>query len=149
MSQHEKENIISLISLLAVSTTYFGYIYNGYVNQNFMGNEELLYWSGAILAIIPIRIILQIVLIIVFKIMEAIVKQGDVEPDIKDERDKLIELKGDKISSDLFIIGFVVALLCVYFLQIGLSAMFSIIFIAGYLSEFIAIISKMYFYRKG
>jgi hypothetical protein len=78
MSEHQRENIISLISLLTVSTTYFSYIYSGYLNSSLSGTEELKHWAGAILAIIPIRIILQIILIVIFKIIEAIANKGKV-----------------------------------------------------------------------
>lgn len=149
MSQHQKENIISLISLLSVSTVYFGYIYTGYMNRSFVSGEELKYWAGAILAIIPIRIVLQIILVIIFKIMEAVVHNGKVSPDIKDERDKLIELKGDNISGNFFVFCFILSLVGVYYFSFNLSLMFIFIFIAGYLSELLGIISKIYFYNKG
>jgi hypothetical protein len=149
MSEHQRENIISLISLLTVSTTYFSYIYSGFVNSSLSGTEELKYWAGAILAIIPIRIILQIILIIIFKIIEAIANNGKVSPDIKDERDKLIELRGDNISGNFFVFCFVVSLVGVYYFSFDLSMMFIFIFIAGYISELLGIIAKIYFYNKG
>lgn len=149
MSEHQRENIISLILLLTVSSVYIGYILNSYSSMVFGPGEELKYWAGAILAIIPIRIVLQIILIIIFKIMEAIVNQGKVSSDIKDERDKLIELKGDNISGNFFVFGFVLSLVGVYYFSFSLSMMFIFIFVIGYISELLGIISKIYFYNKG
>jgi len=149
MSEHQKENIISLISLLTVSTVYIIYVFSRYSSSSINAQEELKYWAGAILLLIPIRIVLQIVLFILFKIIEGIFSNGKVLEEVKDERDRIVELKGNVISNNIFIIGFAASMVAVFFFNSSISAMFVIIFIAGYISEFIGIISKIYFYNKG
>lgn len=149
MSKHQKETIISLVSLLVVSTGYISYVFSNYLSQAFSDREELKYWASAFLLIIPIRLVLQIVLFILFKIFEGILSNGKITEDITDERDRIVELKGDWISGILFIMGFAFALFCVVFFNSSLSAMFAIILIAGYFSELIGIIAKMYFFKRG
>jgi hypothetical protein len=149
MSQHQKENIISLFSLLTASTVYIAYIFNRFSNSSFTPEEELKYWAAAFLLIIPIRIGIQILMYIFFKIAEGIVSNGKIKLDIKDERDKIVELKGNGISSSVFIIGFAISMFLIVFFNSTISAMFALIFIAGYVGELVGIIAKSYFYRKG
>lgn len=149
MSQHQKENIISLISLVTVSTVYILYIFQRFLNSTFTPQEELKYWASAILLIIAIRLVLQAVLFVIFKISEVIMSNGKISEDVKDERDRIIEIKGDWISNVSFIIGFIFAMLAIVFYNITLSAMFAIIFVAGYIAELVGIFAKIYFYNRG
>lgn len=149
MSQHQKENLVSLISTLTASTFYILYIFNRFLNSSIAPQDELKYWAAAILLVIPIRIVMQIVVYIAFKIAEGIAQNGVLKLDIKDERDKLIELKGNGIASNIFAMGFIASMIAILFFGSSLSAMFAIIFVAGYVGELIGIFAKIYFYNKG
>lgn len=149
MSEHQKENMISLISLLSASTVYIIYIFSRYSTETFAPNEELKFWATAVLLIIPIRLVIHILSYIVLKIGEGISSNGKIKVDVKDERDRIVELKGNGISSTIFIIGFIFALSSIVFFQGTISTMFVILFIAGYVSELIGIFAKFYFYKKG
>ncbi len=149
MSQHQKENLVSLISTLTASTFYIIYVFNRYFASEFTSGEELKYWASAILLIIPIRIAIQIIVYIGFKITEGIFANGKIVDEVKDERDNLIELKGDRFSTNIFVFGFIFAMIGIVFFESSLSAMFAIILVSGYFGELFGIFAKIYFYKKG
>jgi uncharacterized membrane protein len=71
-----------------------------------------------------------------------------VEKFIEDERDKLIGLKGSKVSYIAFSIGVLIAMLSFAFGQPPL-VMFSLLILSSILGEIIGDISQLYLYQKG
>ena len=148
MSQKEKENIISLISTIIVSVPYFVFVLNKYNDSSLNSSEELKFWAKVVLLLIPIRIVVQIAVFIVFSIIKAILTGDDKEDSVVDERDKLIELKGDRNSTNTFTFAVIASMIAV----VGggsISVMFGIMVLGGFLGELIGILSKIYYYRKG
>lgn len=149
MTHEEKNNIVSLITTTLVSIPYLAYTLHKYNAENIALPEELKFWGTAILLLIPLRIITEIIVHIVFAILTAIVTgKDDAEPEITDERDSLISLKSTRNAHYAFILGFVAAIIAVT-PGTSVSVMFIILFITGVVSEFIEILSKIYYYRKG
>lgn len=149
MSQQEKENFISLATTIAVSIPALIYLVQRYQEENFTTEEELKFWATALLILIPIRIVSQIVMYILFSIGRAIITGKDEEESsIVDERDRLIELKGTRNAHYVFMVG---VMLSMSALAIGQSptVMFGVLFVSGFVSELTEIGSKAYFYRKG
>lgn len=99
------------------------------------------------LVLIPVTIVSQIIIHIVFTIINKIVTNEDM-PTLSDERDKLIELKAIRISHWIFITGFLLSMVSQV---IGMPpyAMFIILIASGFVSAIISEIAKIYFYRKG
>jgi hypothetical protein len=149
MSHEEKQNAISFITSLIVTIPYLFYIINRYQNEIFGTNEELKFWAAAILLMIPLRIIAMIIGYIIFSIVKVIVTGNDAEEKmITDERDRIIELKGDRNTSNIFIFGFMGALIAVL-LGGTISTMFIVLIISGFIAEVIGTLSKTYYYRQG
>ncbi len=146
MSSQEKDNYISLITSIFVSVPYFVYVFFQYQSQNIGSGEYLNFWVSAILFLIPLRIFSEIILHIIFSIIAAIAT-GDKESTVKDERDKLIELKGTRNAYYTFCTGIFLAMF-VLFITKSISAMFIIVFLSGFVSEIIGIISQIYYYHK-
>ena len=71
-----------------------------------------------------------------------------MEPDITDERDKLIELKSARISLYVFTFGFLLAMISLVMEQPP-WVMFTILISAGLLSDTLNELAQFYFYRRG
>ncbi|MDQ6985760.1 MAG: hypothetical protein Q9M91_08835 [Candidatus Dojkabacteria bacterium] len=147
MSSKEREILISLSSLLLVGLPYIVSVFITYQDKNLSNDEELKFWATAILIMIPLRIVSMIVMYILVAIATAIAtgKESDFK-EIVDERDKLIDLKGERNGQAVFLIGFGLALVSAAIGQ-SLAVMFSIIVVFGVLSEVIGSLSKICYYR--
>lgn len=147
MDIKEKRILTSLIGSVVVMAVYSGYVYSRYI----AGTPELLndfsFWGKSFLVLIPVGIVAQIVLQVLFAIITRIATGKDAdEPD--DERDKLIELKAIKISHYLFIIGFMLAMGS---LAMGMQPwfMFIMLIASGFVATIVNEIARLYFYSKG
>lgn len=148
MSHEEKQNYVSLISNLAVSVPYLIHVLNKYRTENPTGSEELKYWATAVLLLIPARIAAQIIIFIIFSILEAIVTGKEDADTTSDERDRLIELKGDRFATNTFMFGFMGAMIAI--VSGGTIAdMFMITLVAACAGEVFGIFAKIYYYRRG
>ncbi len=145
MSYQERRSIASLISTLIIGGAYLAYVLQRYQAEPPV--DELHFWASAILIMIPVYMVLKIITIIVFIIINTIATQAQ-EPDITDERDKLIELKSVRSSYYTFMLGFLLAMLTAV-LSMPVSTMF-IVFIVSLLAAMILYdISQFFFYRRG
>ena len=78
MSYQEKENIISLISSFLILGFYSLYVYNKYLDGNPDLINDFQFWGKTFLILIPVTIVAQIIIHIVFAIINKIV--ADEEP---------------------------------------------------------------------
>lgn len=147
MSHKQKENIVSLITSLVVTIPYLIFIVNKYNNEKPSGQDELVFWASAILLLIPIRIVAQIIVYILFAIGRAIVTNNSEESEVTDERDQIIELKSNKNSYYTFAAAFIFSLLAAVLSQ-SITSMFMVMLIGGFISEIVECISKIYYYSK-
>jgi hypothetical protein len=147
MGQQEKQSIVSIIGSMLVIGFYSLYIYRNYL----AGNAELLndfqFWGKSFLWLIPVGIIVQIVIHILFAIASRIVTGEDIS-DFSDERDKLIELKSIRISHWIFIFGF---MLSMGSLALGMKPyiMFLTLLSSGFIASLASEVAKIIYYRKG
>jgi len=143
----EKQIIVSLISSALIMGFYSFYVYNHYIS----GNESILndfkFWGKAFLILIPVSVIAQIIIHIIFAIINKIITSKDVST-ISDERDKLIELKSVRISHWVFLFGFLAAMSSQ---ALGFEPyyMFLMLIAAGFAASIIEGIAQLYYYRKG
>lgn len=147
MSYQEKKNIVSLISTILIFGSYCLYVFLRFNDANVEGAELFRFWGAVILILIPVSIVAKIIIEIVFIIINRIATK-EVEPSFTDELDKLIDLKAMRISYFVFIFGFLLAMGSLV-LQMPPSAMFIILFLAGFTSEVASILWRLYLYRKG
>ena len=143
----EKEILVSLVSTLLIFGCYSLVVYYKYI----AGDPEIIndfkFWGKAFLILIPVSIVAQIIIHIVFAIINKIATNEDI-PVISDERDKLIELKAVRISHWIFIFGFMLAMGS---MAAGMQpwVMFLTLIFSGFIATLVSEIARFIFYRKG
>lgn len=147
MSSKEKQTIISLISSILIFGFYSLYVYQNYLRDNMELLNDFKFWGTSFLIMIPVTIVAQIIIHIIFAIINKIVTNEDLDG-ISDERDKLIELKAIRISHWIFTAGFLTAMTT---LAMGMEpwVMFTTLIVSGFLSAVLSGSAKIYFYRRG
>jgi len=147
MGQQEKQSIVSIIGSILIIGFYSMYVYKNYVAGDLEILNNFQFWGKSFLYLIPIGIVVQIVIHIVFAIANRIITHEDI-PNITDERDKLIELKSIRISHWIFIFGFMLAMGS---LAIGMKpyVMFLTLISSGFLASLASEVAKIIYYRKG
>jgi nucleoside recognition membrane protein YjiH len=85
------------------------HVYSKYIAVNPEIINSFKFWGKAFVILIPIAIVAQIIIHIIFAIINKMVTNEDM-PTTDDERDKLIELKSIRISHWIFTIGFMLAM---------------------------------------
>lgn len=133
--------------MILIFVFYSLYVYNKYIEQNFEILNDFRFWGKAFLFLIPVTIVSQIIIHIVFAIINKIVTNEDMST-LSDERDKLIDLKAIRISHWIFTFGFLLSMVA---LVLGMPpyVMFLTLIIFGFVSAIVSEIAKIYFYRKG
>lgn len=146
-SEKEKAIFVSVISMILILGLYSLYIYHKYIAVNLGLINDFKFWGKAFLILIPVTIVSQIIIHIVFAIINKIITNEDISS-ITDERDRLIELKAIRISHWVFIFGF---LLSMGSQAIGMPpwVMFIILIFSGFIAAIVSAIAKIYYYHKG
>jgi len=147
MDNKEKQILVTAISLAAIFAVYSLYVYNKYIALNPAILNDFRFWGIAFLILIPVTIVSQILIHIVFAIINKILTNEDMETRT-DERDKIITMKALRISHNIFTAGFLLSMVCLAF---GLPpySMFIMLIASGFISAIISEIAKIHFYRKG
>jgi hypothetical protein len=147
MEQKEKQAIVSIIGSVLIIGIYTKYVYNNYIDGDLEILNDFQFWGKSFLYLIPVSIVAQIVIHIVFAIINRIVTREDMS-DITDERDNLIELKSIRISHWIFVFGFMMAMGS---LAMGMKpyVMFLTVISSGFLASLASEVAKIIYYRKG
>ncbi|OGW35377.1 MAG: hypothetical protein A2010_03110 [Nitrospirae bacterium GWD2_57_9] len=147
MYPREKQILLSLINIILILGSYSLFVYYKYIAGNLAILNDFKFWGKAYLVLIPVAIVAQIIIHIIFFIINKIVTKEDV-PTITDERDKLIELKAIKLAHWTFIAGFILSMGSQ---AIGMQpwVMFITLIYSGFLAAIVSETAKIYFYRKG
>jgi cell division protein FtsL len=147
MDQKEKQIIVTLCTTILIIGLYSLYVYNKYISVNPEIINSFKFWGKAFLILIPVAIVAQIIIHIVFAIINKMVTNEDI-PYMDDERDKLIELKSTKISHWIFTFGFLLAMGS-QAIDMKPWVMFVTLFSSGVVSGIVSELARFYFYRKG
>ncbi len=147
MGHQEKQSIVSIIGSVLVIGFYSLYVYRNYIQADLELLNDFQFWGKSFLYLIPVAIVVQIVIHIVFAIADRIITKEDM-PGFTDERDKLIELKSIRISHWIFILGFMLAMGS---LAMGMKpyVMFLTLISSGFLASLASEAAKIIYYRKG
>ncbi len=150
MSFQEKNISVTLVSFTLILGFYltrlFGMIQSGELNST----AVFRLWGIVIVLAIIVTIVAMILTHIVSAIVE-VIKTGEEEPDIEnmaDERDKLIDLKGTKVSYSVSSSGVFLSMLTFAFGQPPL-VMFTLLIFFGLVAQIVGDISRLYLYRRG
>lgn len=147
MDNKEKQILVTVISLIAIFIGYTYYVYERDVAGNFQILNDFKFWGRSFLILIPVTIVSQIIIQILFAIVNKIVTKEDI-PTLRDERDKLIDLKALRVSYWIFTAGFLFAMISLV-MDFAPYTMFIVLIVSGFISGIVSEIAKLYFYRRG
>jgi hypothetical protein len=149
MSNKQNQITVSLVSTLVVLAYYLVNIVQMIQGGGLNSAEVFRLWAMVIIATIILNIAGNIITNIVINIVHAIKTQKEEEVRlIEDERDKLIGLKGDRVSYIAFSIGVFLSMLTFALGQPPL-VMFSLIVFSTMMAEIIGDLSQFRFYHRG
>ena len=149
MSYQEKNITVSLMSYLLIAIYYCVNVLQMLQDGGLVPARLFGLCAVVIIAIIIVNIIASILTNILLTIIYAIqTKSKQTERFVADERDKLIELKGTKITYIAYSIGVLLAMLTFVFGQPPL-VMFGLIIFFSIIAQIIGDIAQIYFYRRG
>lgn len=150
MSFQEKNIAVSLASFSLILLFYLIRILQMVQNGNFESASVFRLWGIVIALAIFMTISATILTHIVSAVIEA-VKTGSNDPDIEDftdERDRLIDLRGTKVTYSVSSAGVFIAMLT-YVLGQSPLVMFTLLIFFGVLAQIIGDFSRLSMYRKG
>jgi hypothetical protein len=147
MDQKERQVLVTLIATIFILGLYSLYVYNKYIVPDNEIINSFKFWGRSFIILVPVAIVAQILIHILFAIMNKIITNEDI-PTIDDERDKLIELKTIRISHWIFTLGFLLAMGS-QAIDMEPWVMFMTLLCSGFLSGIVSEAAKLYYYRKG
>lgn len=147
MDTKEKQILVTVITSFLIVAGYSYYVYLTQVVDNIQIIDDVKFWGKSFLILIPVALIGQIIVHIIFAIINKIVTNEDLDHRT-DERDKLIELKTIRISHWVFVLGFLLAMST---LAMGMQiwVMFIVLLVSGFIASMLSELMKIYYYRKG
>jgi hypothetical protein len=157
MSYQVKRSIVNIFSSIVLTGVYAVIIYNKYQVGDFDAYNIFKFWAVVILIFIPLSIVARIIIMIFFRIFNEIgttikneITGNDEEAHehIRDERDRLIDLKASRVSMVIFISGFLVALLT-QLLNMDNHLFFISLIGFGLISDIVSEIKTIQYYNKG
>jgi hypothetical protein len=149
MSTKKNEITVTLVCSLFILAYYLVNIFQMLQGGGLNSEEVFRLWVVVIIANIVLTIAGFIISYIVINIVHAIKTQKEEEVRmLEDERDRLIGLKGDRVSYIAFSIGVFLSMLTFALGQPPL-VMFSLIIFFSLLAEILGNISQLVFYHRG
>jgi hypothetical protein len=147
MSSQERQAVVSLLTTLLLAAFFLVYVLPRYPAGNPYSAEVFHFWGVAVVIFIPVSIVANIAISIVFSIVYRMATREKASS-FADERDKFIELRALRTALYVFTCGFFLAMGS---LAIGMppSVMFLILMGSGYGSGMVGNITQLYLYRKG
>ncbi len=147
MYRKEKRIVVSLISTIVIFGLYSLYVYHRHIAGNPDVLNDFKFWGKTFLIFVPVMIVAQIIIHIIFAIINKIVTNEDM-PTITDEMDKLIELKALRVSHWTYSLGF---LLSMGSQAIGMQpwVLFITLIASCFAGTLASEMTKIYLYRKG
>ena len=150
MSFQQKNITVSLVNFTLILGFYLIRMFQMIQEGSFNATNVFRLWGIIIGLAIIVTIIGTILTHIVSAIIQAI-KTGEEDPkieDFEDERDRLIDLRGTKVTYFVSSIGVFLSMLTFTLGQPPL-VMFTLLIFFGVVAQIIGDISRLYLYRKG
>ncbi len=148
MSFGERDAFTSLLTTLIVAVMFYLNISGQFAAGAYDGPEALQLWARSVLWLVAYSIGIAIVIAILFAILYAMLTGEKKLSDLRDERDRMIEIRGMRIGMILISIGLMAAIVD---LALGASALHALIIllISCSVSEIVKNIFKIACYRRG
>lgn len=150
MSFQEKNVTVSLVNFTLILGFFLIRLFRMVQNDTFNSTSLFRLWGIIIVLAVIVTIAATILTHIVSVIIQAI-KTGEENPqveDLEDERDKLIDLRGTKVTYFISSIGIFLAMLTFALGQPPL-VMFTLLIFFGVVAQIIGDISRLVLYRRG
>lgn len=149
MSYKQKNTIVSLVTFTLIILFYCIRVFQLLQNDNFESDTVFRLWG----IVIFFAVIATIVVIILTDVMRLIIeaKGGDQNPEVdtfEDERDKLIDLRGTRITYTISSLGSFLAMLTFVLGQPPL-VMFTALIFFGLCAQIVGDITRLALYRDG
>jgi DMSO reductase anchor subunit len=149
MSYQEKNTTISLFAHLFIAGYYLLKLFQMIQDGGLVAGRLFNLWAVVVVTVILVVVFGNILANIILAIVHAIrTGQQESERFIEDERDKLIELKGSKVSYLTFSLGVLLAMLTFASGQSPL-VMFSLIIFFSIAAEIAGDVAQIILYHKG
>lgn len=152
MYDQEKKAVASLLTGLIVLIAYVMYGYARIRERGADLESNLTWWAGVILVFIGIGIVVNIIILIVFRILNAIVIQARNEEDdstyVEDEMDRRIMLIATKKGFIVVNAGFIAALVTLV-LDMPSAVMLNVVFLSFLAGSMVEGFWKLLLYRRG
>jgi uncharacterized membrane protein len=147
MSFQEKRSLVALVSSIVITVFYCAYMFSRHPVGDAYSPEVFRFWGNFFLVLVPVTIVANIVIHIVFSILNTIATREE-EPTLSDERDEWVDLKATRFALYVFGFGFLLAMVSLV-LEQPPSVMFALLLCGGVASEVVAEALRFYFYRRG
>ena len=149
MSFQEKNFAVTLVNFTLILGYYVIRVLQMISDATFNKDNMLHLWLVIIIWAVVVTILATILTHIVIAIIEAIkTKKEPVMKDISDERDKLIDLKGIKVTNMVSSLGAFAAMLTFAF-DMPALVMFTLLIFFGLLAQIGGDITRIFLYRRG
>jgi hypothetical protein len=150
MSFQQKNITVSLVNFSLILGFYLFRVFQMIQGGSFTSTNVFRLWGIVIALAIGVTIFATILTHILSAIIEAI-KTGEENPkieDFEDERDRLIDLRGTKVTYFVSSIGVFLAMLTFVLGQPPL-VMFTLLIFFGVVAQIVGDISRLVLYRRG
>lgn len=149
MSFQEKNVTVSLVNFILILGFYLIRVFQMIQGGSFNSTNVFRLWGIVIALAVLVTIFATILTHVVSAVIQAIkTKEEPRLEDIQDERDKLIDLRGTKVTYFVSSIGGFLSMLTFVLGQPPL-VMFSLLIFFGVVAQIIGDISRLYLYRRG
>ena len=150
MSHQEKNISASLVTSTLILGYYLIRILNMISTESLISTKLFRLW-GIVIVLTIFGTIITTIFTHIFSAIFHAIKTGDDDPkieDLQDERDKLIDLRGTKVTFIVFSSGVALSMLAFVLGQPAL-VMFSLLIFFGIFAQVIGDISRLVLYRRG
>ena len=150
MSYQEKNITVSLVISSLIMAFFAIRIFQLVQSETFIASNVFRLW-GIVIALTIIATIVATILTHIGSAVFQAIQSGGEEPkieDLEDERDKLIDLRGTRVTYIAASIGVFLAMLTFVLGQPALG-MFTLLIFFGILAQIIGDISRLVLYRRG
>jgi quinol-cytochrome oxidoreductase complex cytochrome b subunit len=149
MSFQEKNVTVSLVNFTLILGFYLIRLFQMIQSGSFNSTNVFRLWGIVVVLVVVVTILATILTHIVSAIIQGIKtkEEPDIE-NIQDERDKLIDLRGTKVTYFVSSIGGFLSMLTFALGQPPL-VMFTLLIFFGVVAQIIGDISRLYLYRRG
>jgi hypothetical protein len=150
MSFQQKNITVSLVNFTLILGFFLIRLFQFIQDGTFESTNIFRLWGYIIVLAVIVTIVGTVLTHIISAIIQAI-KTGDEDPkieDFEDERDRLIDLRGTRVTYFVSAIGVFLSMLTFVFGQPPL-VMFTLLIFFGVLAQIVGDISRLYLYRKG